>query len=146
MATDCICRQCSRCAKIAIYNPRYTLSSSLDTVRRQKYDTVVRYSLVIDGSARVLGEGLDDGCQFCRVIRDHHETSGNYETLGESPHLTAIFQDESDTVSEITKSASRHEELMQMFGKHCVQAFASRIGDFVLSVEPCKCEVIVLLL
>jgi hypothetical protein len=136
-------RPCSRCEKIVIYNPDFTLSSSLDTIRRQQHGTVVRYGLVIDGSARVLGEGLDDNCQFCKVIRDHHETSANYETL-ESPHLTAIFQDENDTFSEI--SGNTQDSVMAMFGQHCVQAFASRTGDFVLSVEPCKSQQFISLL
>jgi hypothetical protein len=81
------------------------------------------------------------------MIRDHQDTTARYDTLGESPHLVAIFQNDSTASGTFgtswrnvqgTFGTSWRNLPVTLRSELCVHAFSSKAGDFVLSVNQGK--------
>ncbi|PMD47876.1 HET-domain-containing protein [Hyaloscypha variabilis F] len=130
-------RRCKRCADIVLHNP-LTRAWELRNVAILSHPApllFVSWHLTIDGSEKILDQGIIQDCAFCKTIRDHQDTTAQYDTLGESPHLVAIVQDY-NTASCTFGTSKQHGRIpVTLRSEFCVQAFASKAGDFVLSVN-----------
>jgi hypothetical protein len=118
---------CNRCRDIKLF-----------VLKRQNqshsHENLVIDGLVIDGSDQVLDEGISRRCRLCKMVRDYRDTSTSYEALGESPHLTAIFQSRNQRITWTdNRNIFGHVRVVSL--ENCIQGFASGTGDFVLSVK-----------
>ena len=122
--------RCGRCTNMVLYFSGGPAEK--DFLLHQTLSGTVGRFQVIDGSDKILDNGIAQGCFFCRMIKDHQDVSAKFDALGESPHLIAMFQ--RDNYLSCTVVADTNVSL-EVWGRFCVQAFATKTGDFVLSVN-----------
>jgi len=130
--------RCDRCADIVLGFPWWPADRGLSSYQDKVLQDIIRGYQVIDGSNKIVENGIAKGCCFCRMVKENQDTSAQFDTLGESPHLVAMFQDNSNSSSVI--NSTKGNVSLVLGGNNCIQAFTTKTGDFVLSVDGGKLQ------
>ena len=128
--------RCGRCSGIVLCYYPWRPGDERIVRLHQVYQDIIKLHKIIEGGERIVDNGISKGCSFCKMIKDHQDTFAQFDTLGESPHLVALFQEHASS-SYSVQNSPRNTDL-RMWAESCVEAFATKTGDFVLSVNQGK--------